>query len=234
MITATRVGLLALAGCVICLVLARGWRFGLLALLGAGFVTAGLIGTVDGVTATGRIALMLVVAATSITTTVILLLTGVSIAGGSEQDESGAGGRRRLRPLRVAFGWSGRQPWSAYWGPALIAAIVLAVTVVMPRVYGFPLRDVDYGWTLLVAAGAALLASTEAMFRIGAGLQLVLGGLTLLYLRMAPRASIVTFGLLELLSILAALVTGYLWAVATQGAVVNRVRATGSEPVAES
>ncbi len=214
--TVLRTVLIVVGVCVFGAILARDWRMGLLCLAGAGLATAGFIAIaaqVGELPIAGVLTqLVLVEIVAALTTTMILLLSahahdrrpGVADvdAPGLEDLNQLPGSIRRPRQTRRV----------GYVGPSLAMALVVAITVGLPPRYVAETTDVAYAFMLLISGGVATLLVADSLLKIGIALQLLLHGLTLFYLGLSPRVSIVPFGLLKGLAVALALIVAYLCA----------------------
>jgi hypothetical protein len=215
-VTALRTMLIVVGVCVFGAILARDWRAGLLCLVGTGLATTGFIAIAAQVgelpIAAALTQLVLVEIVAALTTTTILLLSARAHDRRPDVADVEAPGLGDLSQFRGPMREPSRERWVGYVGPSLAVALVLAITVVLPRLYVVETTDVAYAFMLLMAGGIATLLVADSLLKIGIGLQLLLHGLTLFYLGLSPRVSIVPFGLLKGLAVALALIVAYLCA----------------------
>ena len=144
---------------------------------------------------------------TAVTVILILLVTSLTSPAPKGHPPPLTGEGSHSPPSLGGKGAGGLGQWAG--GLGLVILVVLA-TLLLPRWYGVPPRAVDYAWTLLLAGGVALLCISHTLLGVGIGLMVLLFGLKLLYVALMPRLAIVDVGLVNLTTILAALIAAYL------------------------
>ncbi len=218
--TAARALLLGLGACVSLLILVRDWRRALLLLFAAALAMAGFLRQ-EMLTARAlpiaqaATTLVAIELTTAITVVLILLVTGLAYNRDYNLEDLDEFGLLELsRAARRAARLNLPSRWSDYRHPegtrSLALILVIAATFLLPRFYPFEIRDVDYAWTLLLLGGVLLLATADTLLKIGFALLLLAFGLKLFYLGIAPRVGLIELALLNLVTIVLALLTAYL------------------------
>ena len=214
--TAARALLLGLGACVSLLILVRDWRPALLLLFAAALAMAGFLRqemlTARALpVAQAATTLVAIELTTAITAVLILLVTGLAYNRDYNLENLDEFGLLELsRAARRAARLNLPSRWSDYRFPSLALILVIAATFLLPRFYPFEIRDVDYAWTLLLLGGVLLLATADTLLKIGFALLLLAFGLKLFYLGIARRVGLIEFALLNLVTIVLALITAYL------------------------
>jgi hypothetical protein len=114
---------------------------------------------------------------------------------------------RRSRQQRLQV--TGR--WSGYVVP--IGAVVLAGIATWLLGQAYPVardRSVDAAWTFSLLCGLLVLITANDALKLGLGLLLAMSSAKLLYFGVATQLNILHIGLLELLSLMFALIVAYL------------------------
>ena len=214
--TGERALLLALGVGVGGLLLARGWRSGLALLAGVVVCVAAFVRneplTARGLPASRSMLLLLAVElSTAATVLLILLVTGLTYSRGARPEELDERGQLELRRSeRFAAKLNLPRGWSDYLLPVLAVVLALTATVLLPDLYPFASEDADYAWTLLILGGALLLVVAATLLKIALGLLLLMFGLKLFYLRTADPVGLIELALLNLVTIVLALIAAYL------------------------
>ncbi len=208
--------LLGLGACLCLLIVVRDWRLALPLLAGAGIALAGFVWT-EGLVAPNlpvaqsRLVLVAVDLATLVTVVLILLVTGLTYDHDynvEDLDEFGITELRRAARRAAHIRLSRR--WSDYVPSLLALLMVIAATVFLPRLFLESPREIDYAWTILLLSGLLLILTADMLLQIGLGLLLLAFGLKLFYLSVATRAGLLELALLNIVTIVLALVTAYL------------------------
>ncbi len=214
--TLARALLVVLAACTTLVVVVRDWRPALVFLVGVALAMAGFLWEEarrgqEVLVGSGIGLLVAIDLTTAATVVLILLTTGLSYSRDfdvAERDELGL--PDRWRAIKQAI----RLPRPArpvdYLFPVLAVALVLAATLLLPHLYPYPARDVDYAWTFLLLSGILALVIADSMLKIGLGLLMLAFGVKLFYLAVAARIGLIELVLLNLVTIIAALIVAIL------------------------
>lgn len=214
MISLSLVLFIALVLLVAGLVLFQNWRVTVPLLVGAELCRIGLLWQIAGFASTaGRQTLTLVEVVTALSVGLILLVTALTFTRdyNTEQlDEFGLmelrRAARRAQQQRAQIG--GR--WAGYVVP--LGAVLLAglATWLLGRAYPIA-RDelINAAWTFMLLCGLLVLITANDVLKLGLGLLLLLSAAKLLYFGVASQLNVLHIGLLELLSLLLAVVAAY-------------------------
>lgn len=196
------------------LVVFQSWRITLPLLVAAGLCRTALLWQIADFTgAAGRQTLAIVEAMTTLSVGMILLVTALTFTRdyNTEQLDEFA-----LMELRRAARRSQQQRmqivgrWSGYVVP--LGAIVLAglATWLLGRAYPIA-RDplINAAWTFTLLCGLLVLITAGDVLKLGLGLLLLLDAAKLLYFGVASQFNVLHIALLELLSLLLAVVAAY-------------------------
>lgn len=196
------------------LVVFQNWRVTVPLLLAAELCRTALLWQLAGfASAPGRATLAIVEVVTALSVGLILLVTALTFTRdyNTEQlDEFGLmelrRAARRAQQQRTQIG--GR--WAGYVVP--IGAVLLAAlaTWLLDRAYPIA-RDplINASWTFMLLCGLLVLITANDVLKLGLGLLLLLGAAKLLYFGVASQINVLHIGLLELLSLLLAVVAAY-------------------------
>lgn len=196
------------------LVVLQDWRVTIPLLLVADLCRIGLMWQV-GIFAgdAGRTTVLVVESATALSVGAILLLTALTFTRpyNTEQLDEFAlfelrrAARRAQQQRREIVG-----RWSGYVVP--LGAVLLAglATWLINRAYPVASNPlIDAAWTFMLLCGLLVLITANDVLKLGLGLLLLLGSAKLLYFGVASRLNVLHIGLLELLSLLLAVVAAY-------------------------
>lgn len=196
------------------LVVFQNWRVTVPLLVAAGLCrTALLWQIVNFAGAAGRQTLAIVEVTTAISVGLILLITALTFTRdyNTEQlDEFALLELRRTtrRSQQQRMQIAGR--WSGYVVP--LGAVLLAVlaTWLLGRAYPIA-RDplINAAWTFMLLCGLLVLITAGDVLKLGLGLLLLLDAAKLLYFGVASQFNVLHIALLELLSLLLAVVAAY-------------------------
>lgn len=196
------------------LVVFQSWRLTIPLLAAAELCRSALLWQiVDFAGASGRLTLTIVEVVTTLSVGVILLVTALTFTRdyNTEQlDEFGLmelrRAARRAQQQRAQIG--GR--WAGYVVP--LGAVLLAglATWLLGRAYPIA-RDplINTAWTFTLLCGLLVLITAGDVLKLGLGLLLLLDAAKLLYFGVASQLNVLHIGLLELLSLLLAVVAAY-------------------------
>ncbi|HEX6293339.1 MAG TPA: hypothetical protein VFZ66_29430 [Herpetosiphonaceae bacterium] len=163
---------------------------------------------------TGRALLLAVEIVTAASVALILFVTALNFTReyNTEQLDEFAlmelrRSARRSRQQRAQM--TGR--WSGYVVP--IGAVLLAGIATWLLGQAYPVardRSLDAAWTFSLLCGLLVLITANDALKLGLGLLLAMSSAKLLYFGVAARLNVLHIGLLELLSLMFALIVAYL------------------------
>lgn len=196
------------------LVIFQDWRVTILLLVGADLCRIGLVQQSGSLAnEAGQSTLLIVEVVTALSSGLILLITALMFSRdyNTEQlDEFALFELRRAarRAQQQRSQLIGR--WSSYlvpFGSVLLAALA---TWLLGRAYPVarePLLDAT--WTFMLLCGLLVLITGNDVLKLGLGLLLLLSSAKMLYFGVASRLNVLHIGLLELLTLLLAVVAAY-------------------------
>jgi hypothetical protein len=194
-------------------IVARDWRFSIPALMIADLARILLSRRLTSLDAETLLPVLPVELVATLGTGLILLITGVTLTRELPAEQLDEFAQMELR--RAARESQRRRAALGRWNSLVVpvGALVLAAlaTWLLSRAYPIA-RDplIDAAWIFMLLTGLlALITATDAL-KLGLGLLLILMSAKLLYFGIAARLNILHIGLLELLSLLLALIVAYL------------------------
>jgi hypothetical protein len=166
------------------------------------------------VASTGRTMLLMIEIVTALSVALILLVTALNFTReyNTEQLDEFA-----LMELRRSVRRSRQQRsqvtgrWTGYIVP--IGAVALAGIATWLLGQAYPVardRSLDAAWTFGLLCGLLVLITANDALKLGLGLLLAMSSAKLLYFGVATRLNVLHIGLLELLSLMFALIVAYL------------------------
>lgn len=196
------------------LVIIEDWRVTIPLLFGAELCRIGLMYQSAIFATAGRTTLLLVEILTAASVAAILLVTALNFTReyNSEQLDEFAllelrRSARRSRSQRAQL--AGR--WSGYVVP--IGAVLLAGIATLLLGQAYPVAQdqaIDAAWTFSLLCGLLVLVTANDALKLGMGLLLAISSAKLLYFGVTTQLNVLHIGLLELLSLMFALIVAYL------------------------
>lgn len=196
------------------LVIIEDWRVTIPVLFAAELCRIGLMYQSAIFATAGRTTLLLVEILTATSVAAILLVTALNFTReyNTEQLDEFAlmelrRSARRSRSQRAQL--AGR--WSGYVVP--IGAVLLAGIATLLLGQAYPVaqdRAIDAAWTFSLLCGLLVLVTANDALKLGLGLLLAISSAKLLYFGVTTQLNVLHIGLLELLSLMFALIVAYL------------------------
>lgn len=196
------------------LVIVADWRVTVPLLLAADLVRIGLTEQVAGFTGTGRTTFLVVEIVTALSVGCILLVTGLTFTrpyNVEQLDEFAlfelrrAARKAQQQRSQIVGRWSG---YAVPIGSVLMAGVA---TYLLGQAYPVAREPLlDAAWMFVLLCGLLILITANDALKLGLGMLLLASSAKLLYISVTARIDVLHWALLELLTLLLAVVAAYL------------------------